>query len=86
MIARLALALLAATSLSGCIARAAYDVGTAPIRATSKLVDWSTTSRSEADRNRGRRLRKECAREQSEARRQAKASGTVQPPPSAACR
>lgn len=38
--------------LSGC------GVATLPVKATSKVVDWSTTSRDEADRNRGREIRK----------------------------
>lgn len=44
--------------LSGCIVHTAYDVATAPVRATSWTVDKLTTSQAEADRNRGRRDRK----------------------------
>ena len=58
--------------LSGCVAHAAYDVATLPVRAGSQVVDWSTTSRSEADRNLGRKTRKEQARQEKEARREAK--------------
>jgi hypothetical protein len=39
--------------LSGC------SVATLPFKATGKVVDWSTTSQSEADRNRGRELRRD---------------------------
>ncbi len=58
--------------LSGCLARTAYDVATLPVRATSQVVDWTTTSRSEADRNLGRRIRKQREREAHDARREAK--------------
>lgn len=58
--------------LAGCVAHAAYDVATLPVRATSKVVDWTTTSRSEADRNLGRKVRKERERQAKEARRQAR--------------
>lgn len=51
-------AALAGLLLTGCVAQAAYDVVTLPVRAGAKVVDWSTTSQSEADRNRGRRERK----------------------------
>jgi hypothetical protein len=85
MILRVACMIVAATALSGCVARAAYDVGTAPIRAGSKVVDWTTTSKSEADRNRGRQAKKMCDRERKEARRQSKQSGIGQPLP-AFCR
>lgn len=44
--------------LSGCIARTAAAVVTAPVRVVSKGVDWTTTSQSEADEKRGRALRK----------------------------
>lgn len=55
--------------LSGCVVHAAYDVATAPIRATSWTVDKLTTSQAEADRNRGRRDRKAEARQAKEARK-----------------
>lgn len=35
-------------------------VVTAPIKATAKAADWATTSGDEADRARGRELRKHC--------------------------
>lgn len=43
--------------LSGCIARTAVDVVTAPVRAAGQAADWATTSQDEADRNYGRRAR-----------------------------
>jgi hypothetical protein len=53
-----AMAALAGLSLllQSCVAK----VVTAPIRATSKVVDWTTTSGDEADRARGRELREKC--------------------------
>ncbi|MEL7444545.1 MAG: hypothetical protein AAGK02_01880 [Pseudomonadota bacterium] len=48
----------ASLALSGCIARVAADVVTAPVKVASKAVDVATTSQSEADENRGRELRK----------------------------
>lgn len=86
MIVKILLSLAVAATLSGCVARAAYDVGTAPIRAGSKVVDWSTTSRSEADRNRGRRVRKQCEKASKEARRRARAGETPAEPLPAFCR
>jgi hypothetical protein len=50
-------------ALSGCVARTAYNVATLPIRAGSQVVDWTTTSRDEADRNYGRKMRKQQKRE-----------------------
>lgn len=46
--------------LPGCIARTALDVVTLPVKATAQAADWATTSGDEADRNRGRELRKRC--------------------------
>jgi hypothetical protein len=43
--------------LSGC------GLATLPIKATSKAIDWSTTSRDEADRNHGRAIRKHDERQ-----------------------
>ncbi|WP_120076255.1 hypothetical protein [Aurantiacibacter odishensis] len=48
----------AALILSGCVARTAFDVVTAPVRAGSQVVDWATTSQDEADRERGREIRR----------------------------
>lgn len=52
------LVLAASLVLSGCIARTAASVVTAPIKVGSKAVDLATTSQSEADEKRGRDLRK----------------------------
>jgi hypothetical protein len=43
--------------LSGCVSTVA-SVVTAPVKAVSKAADWATTSQDEADRARGRELRK----------------------------
>ena len=45
-------------TLSGCLARTAASVVTAPVRAGAKAVDLATTSQSEADEKRGREIRK----------------------------
>jgi hypothetical protein len=58
------LPLLGATG--GCVARTAWDVATLPVKAGGKVVDWSTTSQEEADRNRGRAMRKQEKRERKE--------------------
>ncbi|MEL6530830.1 MAG: hypothetical protein AAFQ27_12785 [Pseudomonadota bacterium] len=44
--------------LSGCLAKAAADVVTAPVRIGSRAVDLATTSQSEADEARGREIRR----------------------------
>jgi hypothetical protein len=44
--------------LSGCIARTAASVVTAPVRIVGGGVDMMTTSQSEADEKRGREMRK----------------------------
>lgn len=49
---------LASLALQGCLARAAVDVVTLPVRAVSAGVDAMTESQSEADENRGREIRK----------------------------
>jgi len=56
----------------GCV-RTVAGVVTAPVKVVSKTADWATTSQDEADRNAGRRLRKEDekrAREERKARRE----------------
>ncbi len=55
--------------LSGCVAQIAADVITAPIKVASKTVDVMTTSQEEADRNRGREMRKQEKREAKERKR-----------------
>lgn len=49
---------LSALALQGCLARAAVDVVTLPVKAVSAGVDAATTSQSEADEKRGREIRK----------------------------
>lgn len=68
-IAPLALLGIAGLLLSGCIVRTAANVVTLPVRAGAKAVDWTTTSRDEADRNRGREIRKQEKREAKERKR-----------------
>ena len=55
--------------LSGCIARTAANIVTLPVRAVGAGVDAVTTSQEEADRNRGREIRKQEEREAKERRR-----------------
>jgi uncharacterized cupredoxin-like copper-binding protein len=59
------LAMAAAVPLlsGGCVAKAAWDVATLPVKATGKAIDWTTTSQSEADRNYGRKMRKQEEKE-----------------------
>ncbi len=52
----------AALMLPGCVKTEAHVV-TLPVKATGKAVDWTTTSREEADRNRGKELRKRCKKQ-----------------------
>lgn len=47
-----------AFSLSGCVASTLVDVATAPVRAVGQAADWATTSQDEADRERGREIRR----------------------------
>jgi hypothetical protein len=58
--------------LSGCIVHTAYNVATAPVRATAWTADKLTTSQAEADRNRGRRERKAEERQAREDRKAAR--------------
>lgn len=55
--------------LSGCLARTAVDIVTLPVKAGAQAVDWTTTSQDEADRNRGREIRKREEREAKERRK-----------------
>lgn len=57
MNARLLALPLLGLALTGCVSTAKTIV-TAPVKATGKVIDWTTTSQEEADRNRGRELRK----------------------------
>lgn len=47
---------------SGCLSTVGKVV-TAPVRVAGKAVDWTTTSQSEADRNYGKKMRKQEERE-----------------------
>jgi len=49
--------------LPGCIAKTALDVATMPVKATAQAADWATTSQDESDRNYGRKMREQEARE-----------------------
>jgi uncharacterized lipoprotein YajG len=67
--------LAAGLMLNGCVAQLAADVITAPIKVASKTVDVLTTSQAEADRNRGRDIRKQeerAAKDQKKAEKEAK--------------
>ena len=57
MVLRFAPLLLLMPLLSACVASAAIDVLTAPVKIVSKTADIMTTSQSEADEKRGRALR-----------------------------
>ncbi len=54
--------------LAGCVSTARTIV-MAPVHAVGKGVDWATTSQDEADRNRGREMRKQEERERKERKR-----------------
>ena len=58
-------------ALPGCV-RTVASVVTAPVRAGAQVVDWSTTSQEEADRNYGRKMRKQEAKEGRERKEAAK--------------
>ena len=51
------LSVMSLLSLTGCIAKTLVSVATAPVRVASKTVDLATTSQSEADEKRGRKMR-----------------------------
>lgn len=55
----------------GCVSTA-VGVVKAPFQVAGKMVDWTTTSQEEADRNYGRKMRKREAREGKERRAFAK--------------
>lgn len=59
----LVLPLLILPLTSGCVAKTVWGVATAPVKATSQVVDWTTTSQDEADRAYGRKMRDKEARE-----------------------
>lgn len=57
-----AVVLAAGLSLGGCISTAAAVVK-APFQVAGQTADWLTTSQDESDRNYGRKMRKQEARE-----------------------
>jgi len=59
---RLILLAIAVCLLPGCV-RTVAGVVTAPVKVVSQGADWATTSQDEADRNRGREIRKQEKRE-----------------------
>jgi len=60
--------LAAALALTGCV-RTVAGVVTAPVKVVSQGADWATTSQDEADRNRGREIRKQKEKEARERRK-----------------
>lgn len=86
---RFLLPVLLIPTLSGCvvgtIASTAVDIATLPVKVVSSGVDAVTTSQSEADRNRGRELRKEEERRGREARRMEDRCRKGKPLPSDIC-
>lgn len=48
----------AAFTLSGCVSTVGKVI-TAPVKAGAKAADWATTSQDEADRERGREIRRQ---------------------------
>ncbi len=86
---RLALAAPLALALSGCITSAigaAVAVVTAPVKIVSKAADLATTSQSEADQNRGRKLRAQEERLGQLARKRNKAQDRCEDGSESACR
>ena len=51
-----------ALTLGGCLAKTAVDIATAPVRVATQAADWATTSQDEADRARGREIRRRESR------------------------
>lgn len=70
MTMRLVPALLLPLVSGGCLSTVGTIV-TAPVKVVSKGVDWTTTSQSEADRNYGKKMRKQEEREGKERRKAA---------------
>lgn len=66
---RILLLLATACLLSGCVVRTAANVVTLPVRAAGQGIDWATTSQDEADRNRGREMRRQEKRDAKDRRR-----------------
>ncbi|WP_336973216.1 hypothetical protein [Sphingobium aromaticiconvertens] len=49
--------------LPACVVRTAANIVTLPVRAGAQAVDWTTTSQEESDRNYGRQVREQEARD-----------------------
>ncbi len=64
--------LLALAPMTGGCVSTVWNVATAPVRAGAQVIDWTTTSQSESDRNYGRKMRKQEAREGREMRKREK--------------
>lgn len=60
-----------ASLLGGCVSTATAVVK-APFQVAGKAVDWTTTSQEEADRNRGREIRKQEEKDRKAAKKAAK--------------
>jgi predicted Holliday junction resolvase-like endonuclease len=71
---RIAGLIVVALMLNGCVAQLAADVITAPIKVVGKTADVLTTSQEEADRNRGRKMRKAEERAEKDRKREEKAA------------
>jgi len=63
--------ILSMTLLGGCLSTAAAVVK-APFQVAGQTADWMTTSQDESDRNYGRKMRKQEAREGRELRKRNK--------------
>lgn len=72
-LARAMVALPLTVLAGGCVVRTAAHVVTLPVRAVGQAADWATTSQDEADRNRGREMRRQEKRAEKAARQRAKA-------------
>ena len=85
----LALGLIAAPLLSGCVvgtvAETAVDVATIPVKVVSAGVDATTTSQSEADEKRGRELRRQDEERGRQARAMAERCRKGRPAPTDVC-
>ncbi|HEX7782304.1 MAG TPA: hypothetical protein VF509_05825 [Sphingobium sp.] len=75
MIKRMIWILPMAILAQGCVARTAANIVTLPVKAGSQAVDWTTTSQDEADRNRGRDMRKQEKRDAKERRKACRDAG-----------
>lgn len=72
------LTILSFVALGGCVSTA-KTVVTAPFKAVGQGVDWATTSQDEADRNRGREMRKQEERDAKARKRAEKERRRQQP-------